>query len=115
MSVVKYDSGDTIEVPKKYNPKQSTSAVYVSASSGKEEILNLGEESRTINALTLTGNEIEDTVTMGFGNDIYTSFRSVFLGVDGSMNQRFASKSDGFLGLAPYNKMTAATDRSFMY
>jgi hypothetical protein len=31
------------------------------------------------------------------------------------MNQRFASKSDGFLGLAPYNKATAETDRSFLY
>ena len=115
MSVVKFDSSDSIDVPNKYNPKQSTSAVYVSASSGQEQILNLGEESRTLTALTLTGNEIEDTVTVGFGNDIYTSFRSIFLGVDGSMNQKFAAKVDGFVGLAPYTKETAVIDRSFLY
>ena len=43
MSVVKFDSSDSIDVPHKYNPQLSTSAVYVSASSGEEEILNLGE------------------------------------------------------------------------
>ena len=60
--------------------------MYVTASAGKEEIFNLDEESRTIDAVTLTGNEIEDTVTVGFGNEIFSSFRSIFLGVDGSMN-----------------------------
>jgi hypothetical protein len=102
MSVVKYDSASSIEVPHKYNPQQSSSAVYVSASSRSEVIMNLEEESKTINAYNLTGNEIEDTVTVGFGNEIYTSFRAIFLGIDGSMNQRFASKTDGFLGLAPF-------------
>ena len=115
MSVVKFDSSDSIEVPHKYNPKVSSSAVYVSASSGQEEIYNLDESSKTLNALTLTGNEIEDTVTVGFGNDLYTSFRSIFLGVDGSMNQKFASKIDGFVGLAPYVKETAVMDRSFLW
>jgi hypothetical protein len=86
MSVVKFDSDDFIDVPNKYDPKQSTSAVYVSASADSEEILNLEEESRTLHALTLTGNEIEDTVTVGFGNEIFTSFRSIFLGIDGSSN-----------------------------
>ena len=84
MSVVKSGSSQEIDVPNKYDPQQSTTAVYVSASSGREEVLNLSEASRTINALTLTGNEIEDTVTVGFGNGFYTSFRSIFLGVDGS-------------------------------
>ena len=115
MSVVKFDSSDSIEVPHKYNPKVSTSAVYVSASSGQEEIINLEEGSKTLHTLTLTGNEIEDTITVGFGNDIYTSFRSIFLGVDGSMNQKFASKIDGFVGLAPYVKETAVIDRSFLW
>jgi hypothetical protein len=114
MSVVKYDSDISIDVPHKYNPWLSTSAVYVSASSGQEEVMNLNEES-TLNAVTLTGNEIEDTITVGFGNDIYTSFRSIFLGIDGSKNQKFASKTDGFMGLAPFNKATAVTDRSFLY
>lgn len=42
MSVVKFDSSDSIDVPHKYNPKMSTTSNYVSASSGKEEIMNLG-------------------------------------------------------------------------
>lgn len=31
------------------------------------------------------------------------------------MNQKFAAKVDGFVGLAPYVKETAVIDRSFLY
>ena len=44
MSVVKYDSSDDISVPNKYNPKLSTTAIYVNTFNGEEEIVNLGEQ-----------------------------------------------------------------------
>jgi hypothetical protein len=65
--------------------------------------------------VTLKGNEIEDTITVGFGNDLYTSFRSVFIGIDGTVNSKFASKTDGFLGLAPYSYNLEEKDRNFIY
>jgi hypothetical protein len=65
--------------------------------------------------VTLSGNEIEDTITVGFGNDLYTSFRSVFIGVDGTVNSKFASKTDGFMGLAPYAANLEEKDRNFLY
>lgn len=66
-------------------------------------------------SVTLQGNEIEDTITVGFGNDLYTSFRSIFVGVDGTKSSKLASRTDGFIGLAPYAANLEEKDKNFMY
>ena len=115
MSVVKRSASSDIDVPDKYDPSLSTSAVYLSGEEDEEDILNLGEEKKNLNPVSLKGSEIEDTVTFGFGNDLYTSFRTVFVGIDGTVNSRFAAKTDGFLGLAPWTASPDERDRNFMY
>lgn len=52
---------------------------------------------------------------MGFGGEIKNSFNSIFMGIDGSKKKRFTSKTDGFMGLAPYTSLPDQKERNFMY
>lgn len=49
-----------------------------------EEIINFDLASETLKNVTLTGNEIEDDITVGFREEIKTTFRTIFMGIDGS-------------------------------
>ena len=101
MSVVKKGALN-IDVPDKYDPALSTTAIYPATNGDVIEIFNLGPKGARIKPVNITGNEIEDAVTMTFGNDLESSFRTIFVGIDGSVNEKLTKKTDGFLGLAPY-------------
>ena len=85
MSVVK-KTAVNVDVPDKYDPSLSTTAIYPASNGDLDEIFNLGDKSASINAVTLKGNEIEDAITMNFGNDLRSSFRAIFVGIEGSLN-----------------------------
>lgn len=115
MSVVKKNAVN-IEVPDKYDPTLSTTAIYPSSHEDEVEIYNLGPKQANLKPVTITGNEIEDTISMTFGDELETSFRAIFVGIESSLNEKLTKKTDGFLGLAPYTASKEfLKDRNFMY
>lgn len=103
-------------MPDKYDPTVSKTATYIPGTGGThEDAINLDAASKTLQNVTLTGNEIEDDIGITFKNEITYNFRSIFLGVDGSTNAKFYSVSDGFLGLAPYTANPDAKERNFLW